>query len=339
MADELSIFTDQIESRKFRGVYLVIAESPYYYNRILKSARKGWGEDVDVYHAGDVKAEAIRQTMESADMFSDGRLVIVKHIENIDKPAELINVVQMGEALPNTLLLIAFDALKITAKTKKPKKNEDKKSVSPFSLIPADHIFHFKKIYANKIPEIVRSYVAEQGYTIEEDALRRIIVKFEDNSDILFQEIDKMLTFIGNKKIITAADADAFDGNYSGTSMYDILAELRRKNKHKCFEKMVLYFRHAGDTEVLSVIGAIYREMAMLARIQKYSSLSDDEVARKVGLHPYVFRQNGYRQSSRLLSPQVIGMVLQSCAEADSRVKTSESPITVLYDLLAPVWG
>lgn len=339
MSDELTLLTDRIEKRMLRGAHLVIAESPYYYNRIIKAAQKCWGEDLDVYHAADVKADVLRQTMESADMFSDGRLIIVKHAESIDKPAELVQVVQNADALPNTLLFIAFDAQKMTTKAKKTKKGDDKKVTSPFPLIPPGNVYHFKKIYANKIPDIIRGYVAEQGYSIEEDALRRMIVKFEDNTDILFQEIDKLLTFIGNKKTITAADADAFDGNYSGTSMYDILAEVRKKNKQKCFEKMVLYFRHAGDTEALSVIAAVYREMVMLARVQKYASLSDDDIARKVGLHPFVFKQSGYRQASRMFSPKTIAQVLKTCAESDSRVKTTESPITVLYDLLAPVWG
>ncbi len=335
--DDLSFLTEKIAKRKLGGVTLVIAESPYYYNRIKKAAHEGWGEEVDVYHAEDTKAEVIRQAMESADMFSDGRLIILKHAENIDKPAELAGVVANAQSLSNCLLLIAFDQQKMSSKMKKGKKGDDKGS--PLAQISPDNIFHLKRIYANKLPELIRSYAAENGTAIEEDALRRLIAKNEDNTDILFQEIDKLLTFTGGKKSITAADVEKFDGNYGGITAYDIMAELRMKKKEKCLEKLVAFLNNAGSGEALSLIAMIYREMNIIARIRLNAQASDDEAARMVGMHPFIFKQGNYRQASRLLEPKAVRSVLITLADADKRLKSSDDPFLVIYDLVAPLWA
>ncbi len=314
-------FLDLIKKKNLDTVTLIRGEERYYLRKIIERLKATYDENqVEIIHGEDTDAQTIKEKMETRDMFSSQNVLLLIN------PAKVKNIEKLSTTLKNkdklTNILIIFTYQKYFKTGKKPYKFINKKSN-----------YLFKKIYKNKLYYLVKDYIKDNNKKITKEAIDYFIERNEDNVEIIFKELDKLLIFIGEKEKIDIDDIEKLSGNFARINVFDILDSLRHQNKKKFFSTLEYILKDKDTYEVLGLLKLIYTELKKILTVKNNLNKDNNTIANKINLHPYVFKKNNYRGCSKKINYKQIKAVLKELTSADLKIKTGHDPYTVFHRL------
>ena len=169
-----------------------MGEEPYYIDKLANaftknvlSAEEQEFNQVILYGKEIETAQAISEAKQFP-FGSDKRVVIIKeaqHLKDIDKLDTYLDNVQ-----PSTILVICYKG-KSVDKRKKFGKTLSKKCV----------VFESKKLYDNKIPAWINSYVIEKGYKIDNNATAVLSEYIGSDLSKITNELEKVFSKMVDK--------------------------------------------------------------------------------------------------------------------------------------------
>ncbi|TYB30250.1 MAG: DNA polymerase III subunit delta [Candidatus Mcinerneyibacterium aminivorans] len=314
-------FLSLIESKKLDKITLILGEEHFYLRNIMEMLNKIYGENrVNIMHGEDVKIEKVKEELETQDMFSDQNIILLIDPEKVKDIDKLSKNFKKRNKLTNNLLLYSYQ--KYLNVKKKPYKFIDKKS-----------ILKFKKIYKNKLHYLIRDYVKEHGKKMKRDAIDYFIERNEDNVEIIFKELDKLLIFVAGKKTIKIEDIEKLSGNFARINVFSILDNLRNQNKTQFYSSLEYILKEKDTYEILGILKLLYTELKKILTVKNNLNLQNNQIANKINLHPYVFKKNNYRACAKNISYSKIKNVIKKLTDADLTLKLGGDPYTVFHNL------
>ncbi len=173
--------------------------------------------------------------------------------------------------------------------------------------------------------------VHNRGGKIDFEAVRLLALFVGDDLSRLSREIEKLVLYANGEKI-TPSHVSLLVRDTSEANVFEMVDALSARRKGKALR---LYRRLLSDGQApLAILGMIVRQYRILLMVKslKEEGLSKEEIASKIGLHPYpvkkALQQVGTFTFQDLLS------IYDRLLETDYQIKTGESDAEVAIELL-----
>jgi len=151
-------------------------------------------------------------------------------------------------------------------------------------------IFEFKKIYENQLPTQVREMASARGVTLTGEALRLFCTRVGTNLVEVDGELEKLVSYVGDRTLIEAADITAI---VSDTRVESVFALTEAIGKGDADRALRLVHRLLDDGQApLMILTMIVRHFRQMWRIRSLQArnLPARELASQVGINPYFLK-------------------------------------------------
>lgn len=212
---------------------------------------------------------------------------------------------------PNTILIL---------KVREEKLDERKKLVKD---LKNNAIFkEFKNIDIKDIDSFIKDYLNKEGYSIDFSSIREIKSRINSYTQVLTGELDKLMIYKIDEKIISVEDVKKVISCYDESIVFEFISSILKRDKAKIF---TLYNEIIEKGEEPSVIISLLESnLRLLLQIDLLRSkgCSNDEIASIVKEKPskiYAVSQSGYN-----LNKNDIITLLDKLFNLDYDIKTGE---------------
>ncbi|MCQ2228244.1 MAG: DNA polymerase III subunit delta [Bacteroidales bacterium] len=164
----------ELKASKFRPIYLLMGEEPYYIDVISSYIEKHALNDCDrdfnqtIFYGKDAKVRDIIHEADQYPMMAERRLVILREAQELNTAASaggdrdhFQDFAHYAEHIqPSTILVICYKYGKVDGRSKLIKAIEKADGV----------VFDSPKLWDNQVPSWITSYVTSQGLSIDQSA-------------------------------------------------------------------------------------------------------------------------------------------------------------------------
>lgn len=277
-----------IKARKFKPVYLLHGEEPYYIDQIihymeehiLNDMEKGFNQTV--LYGKDTDMATVMNAAKRYPMMSDYQLIIVKEAQELkwaketegnSKTAEFV-LNYFERPLPSTILVLGYKYANFD-KRKKIYKAIDKNGV----------VFQSDLVRDYKLAQWIDDLVKEKGYKIAPQASALMAEYLGADLSKIANEVEKLFLNIGKE---TTIDTDIIQKNIGISKEYNVF-ELQKalavKNVLKC-NQIINYF--ADNPKANPMVMVMANLSAYFTKILKYHYLPNKgDAAKELGVNPY----------------------------------------------------
>ena len=307
-----------------------MGEEPYFIDRItdhiadhvLTDEEKTFNQTV--LYGKDTDIPSIINTARRFPMMGSRQVVIVREAQSLDKMEDLIYYVE--NPLESTLLVINYKYKKLD-KRKKLFKALEKNSI----------LFDSKRLYDDKIPPWINSYLRSRGTKIEPKAAVILTEYLGNDLGKIVNELEKLIIVMkAEQDIITAADIEKNIGISKDFNNFELNNALAQRNVLKA-NRIVQYFGDNQKNHPLTLtITSIYY---FFSRLLKYHFLPDKStrnVASALKIEPFFIRE--YETAARNYTTARTVRVISLLREYDLKSKgygnVSTSPGDLLKELI-----
>lgn len=313
-----------IKARKFKPVYLLHGEEPYYIDQIihymeahiLNDMEKGFNQTV--LYGKDTDMATVMNAAKRYPMMSDYQLIIVKEAQELkwaketegnSKTAEFV-LNYFEKPLPSTILVLGYKYANFD-KRKKIYKAIDKNGV----------VFQSDLVRDYKLAQWIDELVKEKGYKIAPQASALMAEYLGADLSKIANEVEKLLINIGKEVTI---DTDIIQKNIGISKEYNVF-ELQKalavKNVLKC-NQIINYF--ADNPKANPMVMVMANLSAYFTKILKYHYLPNKgDAAKELGVNPFFVKD--FETASRSYSLPKTFDIISLMREYDLKSKGVDS--------------
>jgi len=273
-----------ITEKSLQPVYFLMGDEPYYIDKLadvfsknILSAEEQEFNQVVLY-AKDITTAQIIAEAKQFPFGAEKRVVIIKeaqHLTDIEVLDSYLDAVQ-----PSTILVICYKG-KSVDKRKKFGKTLDSKCV----------VFESKKLYENKIPEWINTYVNENSFNIDNSASAVLAEYLGTDLSKITNELDKLMLVVKKEEQITTALIEYHIGISKDYNVFELQNALGKKEVVKA-NRIINYFANNPKNHPFVVtIGMLF---SYFQKVMTYHSLVDKRqrsVASALKVNPYFVTQ------------------------------------------------
>ena len=217
---------NDILNGKIAPIYFLMGEEPYFIDLITDTLEKNvlTEEEKDfnmtTIYGADSDIATVINASRRFPMLADKQLIIVKEAQMLSE-LDKLEFYTKSPSL-STVLVINYKYKKYDTRKKLIKDIQDKGIV-----------FESKKIYEDKVPDFILSYIKPKGYSIDGKAALMLANYIGNNLSRLTGEIDKLIVRLGDNKKITS---DIIEGNIGISKEYnnfELLKAIINKDLYK----------------------------------------------------------------------------------------------------------
>ena len=306
-------------------VYVITGEEEYLrekavdaiINRFLDKSTIDF--NLDVLRGEEVEWGALYNRLSSIPMLSDKRVVYIKDGNLLTKTVkESLEKKYLSNPVDSTVLIVELKESDLRLKF--------------FSTLKKNSCWYeFKKIYENQLPSWIVRYAKSKDKEIDRDAVDALIELCSSGLRDILNEMDKILLFVGGKKIISKNDIIEIAGSSKEYNIFELLDAIGLKDVNRSL-KIIYKMLERGD-EITPIIRMMTRHMKILMNVKELeNSHNHNEIAKKIGIKPFFI--NNYIKQSKLFSASEIENCFSNLLSVDILAKSGMRNKKLLMDLL-----
>ena len=303
----------QLNKKSYSPIYFLMGEEPYFIDRItehiadhvLTEEEKTFNQMI--LYGGDTDVPTVINTARRFPMMASRQVVIVREAQNLDKIEDLIHYVE--NPLKSTLLVINYKYKKLD-KRKKLFKALEKNSI----------LFESRRLYNDKIPPWINSYLLSRGKKIEPKAAVILTEYLGNDLGKIANELEKLIIVLKSEQdIITAADIERNIGISKDYNNFELNNALAQRNVLKA-NRIVQYFGANQKNHPLALtITSIYFFFSRVLRYHFLPDKSSRNVASALKIEPFFIRE--YETAARNYTTAKTVRVISLLREYDLKSK------------------
>lgn len=203
------------KSKKFKPVYWLEGEEPYYIDKLTKFAEEQilpeeqHAFNLSIFYGRDSKADEIINACRRYPMFYEMQVVLLKEaqlLKDIDKLETYIN-----QPLISTVFIIAHKEKKVDGRSKLAKLLKSK-----------TEFLSTKKLYDNELPEWASNMIKSKGLEIQSKALHILVGHIGNDLQRIENEVEKLSINLKGKKQITEDDIEEYIGVSKDFNIFEL---------------------------------------------------------------------------------------------------------------------
>jgi DNA polymerase-3 subunit delta len=320
----------QLKEKNYRPVYFLMGEEPYFIDRItdqiaedvLSEEEKTFNQIV--LYGKDTDIPTIINTARRFPMMASHQVVIIREAQNLDRIEDLIHYVE--NPLESTLLVINYKYKKLD-KRKKLFKALEKNSI----------LFESRRLYDDKIPPWINSYLRARGKKIEPKAAVILTEYLGNDLGKIANELEKLIIVLkAQQDVITAEDIERNIGISKDYNNYELNSALAQRNVLKA-NRIVRYFSANQKNHPLTLtIASIYFFFSRVLRYHFLPDKSSRNAASALKVEPFFIRE--YETAARNYNTAKTVRIISLLREYDLKSKgfgnASTAPGELLKELI-----
>lgn len=326
---EYSDLIKEIDSGKFKPVYLLMGEEPYYNDIIIEhlidKALQPHERDFNqmIVYGSDTNAAEIASMARRYPVFAPRQLIIVKEAQSLTKLEPL--EIYLQAPAPETVLVLVYTG-----------KSVDKRSGFYKKAKATAEIFESVPVPEWKVAQWIISYAGRKGITVLPDAAALMAEHTGNSLRKIALEIDKLLKVIPEGCIqITVKEIEENIGISREFSAFELCNALSFKNGDNAFKIAHHFGENPRKYPLLLTLGALFFYFSKLLKIHavmRQENLAAASAVKKSGIYPSQEKQ--YLAAIRNYSYNKVMAAIAYIKECDFKSKSSAAGVANEGDLL-----
>ncbi|MDG1348794.1 MAG: DNA polymerase III subunit delta [Flavobacteriales bacterium] len=301
-----------IANKDLQPVYFLMGDEPYYIDKLadlfsknILSAEEQEFNQVVLY-GKDIETAQIIAEAKQFPFGSEKRVVIIReaqHLKDIDLLDSYLDNVQ-----PSTLLVICYKG-KSVDKRKKFGKTLAKKCV----------VFESKKLYDNKIPAWINTYVTENGFKIDNSATAVLAEYIGADLSKITNELDKLMLVVKKEEQITTKLIEYHIGISKDYNVFELQNALGKKQVVKANRIINHFAANPKNHNIVPVMSALF---SYFQKIMVYHFLEDKSpkfAASVLKVNPFFVSQ--YQTAAQNYSKRQLFYIFEHLKDYDLKSK------------------
>lgn len=260
--------------------------------------------------------------------FSDKKAILVKNafVFTGEKVAK--------DQQPNTSALMEFlekyDGQNlIVFEVYQAKLDERKKVVK--TLKKHTRLSKIEQMSEQEMKQWIKQYLNHEYKDIKEDALNLFIELTGINYNIVKQELEKLILFLGDRNTVNKDDVKQIVNRSLEQNVFLLTDYIQQNKKAKAVGLVKdLIAMKEEPIKLLALITSNYR-LYYQSKILQQKGYSNQQISKTVNAHPYRVKLAG-NQARRYSLPSLLN-IIDSCAETDYKLKSSYMDKNLILEL------
>jgi DNA polymerase-3 subunit delta len=313
-----------LKAKKFKPVYLLHGEEPYYIDQIihymeehvLNDMEKGFNQTV--LYGKDTDMATILNAAKRYPMMSDYQLVVIKEAQDLkwgketegsSKEAEFVQS-YFEKPLASTILVLGYKYA-----------NFDKRKKLFKSISKSGLVFQSDPVRDYKLAQWIEELVKEKGYKIAPQAAALMAEYLGTDLSKIANEVEKLMLNISKE---TTIDTDLVQRNIGISKEYNVF-ELQKalavRDVLKC-NQIVNYF--ANNPKANPMVMVMANLNSYFSKVLKYHYLPNkNDAAKELGVNPYFVKD--YETAARTFNLNKTFDIIALLREYDLKSKGVDS--------------
>ena len=301
-----------ISNKDLQPVYFLVGEEHYYIDKlsdkftkdVLNTEQQAFNQ-VILYG----KEITIEQVIAEAKQFpfgSEKRVVIIKEGQQL-KNIELLDS-YLDNPQPSTVLVIAYKAKSID-KRKRFGKNLSKKCV----------VFESNKLYDDKIPDWILTYVNGNGYKIDNSATAVLAEYLGSNLSNITNELDKLMLIAKKEEQITTKIIEHHIGISKDYNIFELQNALGERDVVKTNQIINHFAKNTKNHHIVLVMSALFYFFQKIIIYHFLEDKSSKSAASALKVNPFFISQ--YQSAAKNFNKMQLFSIFAFLKEYDLKSK------------------
>ena len=203
----------------------------------------------------------------------------------------------------------------------------------PFpSLIEKKYIFSAKELKGEHLLNWVINYCESADKYLSRENAQMVLDIVGDNRNLIESQLEKIFTFIGDRKDINLEDINAVSTQLKEFNIFDLQNALGKKDKTTAVKiSYKLLEQGAEPTFIIYMLTRYFTGLSQVSELRE-KNLPDNAAARIVGTHPFYYKD--YVKARTIFSDKDLYRVSEALLKADLLVKTTSTDNKSIITLL-----
>ncbi len=317
-----------ILDKKFLPVYFFQGEEPYYIDRltnlligqVLDDTERDFNQTI--VYGSETDVFTVISAARRFPMMSARQLVVVKEAKGLRNIEELLHYVQ--NPLPSTVLVINYKYAKLDGRKK-----------LAGEIASRGILFESKKVYENKIPGFITSYLQEKALTIDAKSSQMLSDYLGTDLSKISNELDKLCIAMSGSspKRVTPELIEQHIGISKDFNNYELQSALAKRDILKV-NRIVNYFEHnPKDNPVVVTLTVLYGFFSNLMICHFENNKSEANLMNQLGLR-FNFQFADYQYAMRCYNAFKTMDIIARIRECDAKSKGVDNPSASAGELL-----
>ncbi len=314
---------EDIAKGQFRNIYLLYGEEDYLKlqckNKLLK-ALVAEGDDMNFskYQDSGINEIQVIDQAETMPFFAEHRVILIENSGFGKKMPE-----KLGEYLSNIPDFTILIFVEPTA---------DKRGKLYKAAKAADGAIEVNMPNESDLARWVGGLLKESGKQMKREAWSQFLIMTHDSMDNMARELEKLVTYVGDRGQITLEDVNAICVSRVETKIFDMINAIAAKDLRKTMD---LYQDMLSAKEppmrILYMIVRQFRQMKVIKQLADFGENSGT-IARKVGAPDFAVKRT--LQLARNYTDKEISNLLEDSADFETKVKTGQLDEKLAVELI-----
>ena len=269
------------KKQKFKPVYWLEGEEDFFIDQVINYAEHNLlseaesGFNKTVFYGKDANWADVVTACRRYPMFAERQIVLLKeaqHMRDVEKLELYID-----NPLSSTIFVVSYKEKKVDGRSKFSKLLKEK-----------GEVYTTKKLYDNQLPDWTNDLVKSKGYTISNKALLLLVDHIGNDLSRMYNEIEKVIVNLSNRKSITEDDIEKYVGISKEFNVFELQEAIAAKDLPKAI-RIIQYFEanpkaapiqlilpivHSFFSKVYTVFGSSERSEDALKPLFNYNIFS-----------------------------------------------------------------
>lgn len=319
-------FLNIIDNHNYSNVYFIYGEDHFLADKVMKELVRKFTSseskefDLVNFYGEDIANEDIIEQLEMFPFIADFKVVLVRSFDLL-KEKDKQKIAEYIHKIPSTSILIVH-CEKVDLRTKLFKAFD--KYITISSKAPAGYW---------EIERWLTAELRKLRITSSMETISLFSSKIEADYYTAYNELEKLLIFIGNKKVITREDVETCMENNRASSVFELQNAIGNRDKTKALLILHNYLEAEEGKNSILLIVMLTRFFQIIWRI-KYLlvqgfSLAEIQAKYLTDVHnnfrkDYITYANNY---SKIKMSKVFELLLQ----VDYKLKSTDLAVNVLF--------
>jgi len=314
-----------ITNKDLQPVYFLMGEEPYYIDKLANAFAKNVlsAEEQEfnqvILYGKEIETAQVIAEAKQFPFGSDKRVVIVREAQHL-KDIEVLDT-YLDNVQPSTLLVICYKG-----------KSVDKRKKFGKTLSSKCVIFESKKLFDNKIPAWIKTYITEKGFKIDNSATAVLAEYIGSDLSKITNELEKLILVIKKNEQITTALIENHIGISKDYNIFELQNALGKKEVVKANKIINHFAANSKEHHIVPTLGSLfsYFQKIMIYHFLEDKSPKSAAIALKV--NPFFVSQ--YMAAAHHYNKRQLFYIFEYLKEYDLKSKGVNNKSTTHEELL-----
>lgn len=319
----MKIINEHIKKGEFKSVYLLYGSERYLVRKMKEKLKNAIISPEDSFNYSYFEGNKIdlvnlRELSQTMPFFSETRLILVEESGFFKKSSDA--VVDILKQAPEMTKFIFVE-------TEIDKRNKLYKYVNKNGYAAELNGMSEKDLLTFMV-----QIIGSAKKKIRESTAKYFLAVAGTDMNILQNEIEKLIAYVGKREEITKKDVDAIVTVEITNKIFDMLTHIVYKRQEEALD---LYYDLVAKKEPpLRILALLVRQFQILFQVKDMQNhgKSRQEMAKSIGLAPFIIGK--YENQARGFSLEQLRECIKRCEDVEEKIKTGQMVDLIGVELL-----